>query len=230
MVLTHHVLVLITLSHIRVVAAMVSWSPLTSCIFLVALPTVLAFSALALLVGGTGLLRFHLVLASLASAGCLWLLAASKYISGLDSGSGVGVHLHAMLVQLDGLAGGQLLARVSEQGVEYSILVAPFLFLAALGSYALLVVGINLYRFNDCEEAAEELTKVRGRGSSLGSTGSVGVAQQGPLSALRPRPPSLSAACTPALALTNSPPTHAPTWQDVEAMRKKLKAKGFKGN
>ncbi len=158
---------------------MVSWSPLTSCIFLVALPTVLAFSALALLVGGTGLLRFHLVLASLASAGCLWLLAASKYVSGLDSGSGVGVHLHAMLVQLDGLAGGQLLARVSEQGVEYSILVAPFLFLAALGSYALLVVGINLYRFNDCEEAAEELTKVRGRGSSQGSTRQPGCGSAG---------------------------------------------------
>ncbi len=181
---------------------MASYSPLASYFFLLALPSVLAFSALALLFGGTGLLRFHLVLASLGSAGGLWLLAASRYVSGLDPGSGVGVHLHAMLVQLDGLAGGQLLARVSEQGVEYGILVAPFIFLAALGSYALLVVGINLYRFNDCEEAAEELTKVRALGQQQGQpcTAAWGwlVAQQVPSSTLclpQPPPPRHSAAC-----------------------------------
>lgn len=47
-------------------------------------------------------------------------------------------------------------------GAEFAVLVAPFFFAVALGSYALLTVGAKLYRFNDCEEASQELTEVRG--------------------------------------------------------------------
>ena len=124
----------------------------TAVAFLGVLPGIALLSCLALACGGTGFLRLHLVLAAAASTGAVWALAAWKAVFGRDL-------LRAPLAWACIRLG---VAPLPADDVEFGILVAPFLFLAALGCYALATIGFNLYRFNDCEEASEELTRVRG--------------------------------------------------------------------
>jgi hypothetical protein len=116
-----------------------------------ALPGVVLLALLALLLGGSGFKRLHLVLAAASAAGALWALAAAKPLAGVDA---LGAPLALALARL-------ALPAAWAPEVEFGILVAPFGFLVALGCYALLTVGRNLYVFNDCEEASEELTRVR---------------------------------------------------------------------
>ena len=123
----------------------------TAVVFLGVLPGIALLSCLALVCGGTGFLRLHLVLAAAASTGAVWALAAWKAVFGRDL---LGAPLAWACARL-GVA-------PEPAHVEFGILVAPFLFLTALGCYALATIGFNLYRFNDCEEASEELTRVRG--------------------------------------------------------------------
>lgn len=137
---------------------MSAFTAVLASIFLLLLPLVLVSSVLGLLIGGTGLKRIHLVGAALLSAGALWVLAATRYVVGRDDGTGVGKYLSPLLSWVYSLCG---VTALSMPQVEYYILVGPFVFLAALGCYALATVGFNLYRFNDCEEASAELTRVR---------------------------------------------------------------------
>ncbi len=139
-------------------STMSAFTAVFASIFLLLLPLVLVSSVLGLLLGGTGLKRIHLAGAALLSAGTLWMLAATRYVVGRDDGTGVGKYLSPLLSWVYSLCG---VTASSMPQVEYYILVGPFVFLAALGCYALATVGFNLYRFNDCEEASAELTRVR---------------------------------------------------------------------
>jgi hypothetical protein len=134
------------------------------------LPMVLLFCTLAVLLGGSGIRRVVLVAAGLGSLGALWLIAATKYVVGVGKG-GVGAVLGPLLGWLINDAvkswnssplGKQ--ARITlprAANIEFAILVAPFLLAVLLGAYALITIGIKLFRFNDCEEASVELSKVR---------------------------------------------------------------------
>ena len=136
----------------------------------VVLPLVLIFCTLALLLGGSGIRRVVLVFAGLGSLATLWLIAATKYVVGVGTG-GVGTVLGPLLGWLindvvkswnSSPLGKQ--ARITlprAANIEYAILVAPFLLAVLLGAYALITIGIKLFRFNDCEEASVELSKVR---------------------------------------------------------------------
>lgn len=117
-----------------------------------ALPGVVLLAVLALALGGSGLKRLHLVLAAAGGAGALWALAAARPLAGVDA---LGAPLALALARL-------ALPAAWAPEVEFGLLVAPIGFLVALGCYALLTVGRNLYVFNDCEEASEELTRVSG--------------------------------------------------------------------
>ena len=46
-----------------------------------------------------------------------------------------------------------------------AVQLAPFFLLVLFGCYALLTIGLKLFNFNDCEEAAVGLTKVRFHGA-----------------------------------------------------------------
>lgn len=135
----------------------------------VVLPLVLIFCTLALLLGGSGIRRVVLVFAGLGSLATLWLIAATKYVVGVGKG-GVGTVLGPLLGWLindvvkswnNSPLGKQ--ARITlprASNIEFAILVAPFLLAVLLGAYALITIGIKLFRFNDCEEASVELSKV----------------------------------------------------------------------
>jgi hypothetical protein len=120
-------------------------------VFLGVLPGTVLLALLALLLGGTGLKRLHLVLAAAGATAALWALAAARPLAGVDALRG------PLALALARLA----LPAAWAPEVEFGILAAPFAFLVALGCYALATVGRNLYVFNDCEEASEELTRVR---------------------------------------------------------------------
>ena len=119
-----------------------------------------SFSPLAILLclsllatrGCCGLLRlrrFHLLLAAFIFTALSWAAAAcTKW--------GAALLGPALTRQLR--AGSVLVAHT--EAAEFSVLVAPLLFAVALGCFALLTVGAKLYRFNDCEEASAELTEV----------------------------------------------------------------------
>ena len=107
-------------------------------------------------------------------------------------------------------------------GAEFAVLVAPFFCAVALGSYALLTVGAKLYRFNDCEDASQELTEVRG-----GACVCALALTQPPSADLQGASPVL-----PALAPYSPPPSHFPPpplpSQHVAEVKKALRRKGFK--
>ena len=131
----------------------------------------------------------------------------------------------------------------SRPELKDAITIAPFYAAVLLGCYALFTVGSKLYRFNDCEEASNELTKVR-RGRSKEERARaqelcarVCLSKHAPaphaghlsprgatlLSRISPQPhlpPS------PTLSLSLTHPLSLPL-QDVAAARRKLKAKGF---
>ena len=182
-------------------------------LLLLALPVVLAAAVLGLAIGGTGFLRLHLVLVAALAAGALWLAAASRYAVGIDSASGVGLFLLPQL-QRAYSALGVSAAALPLASAEFALFAAPFLFAAALGCHALLTIGVNLYRFNDCEEAAAELTKVRhGRWARIACFACV------------------SAVCRPQRRAARD--AHGASFspfpaQDVQIIRNKLAAKGFK--
>jgi hypothetical protein len=97
--------------------------------------------------GAVRVRRFTVLLAALACGGASWFAAAcTRWGLAGDAASQ--------------LKAGSLLAPY-DADVEFSILVAPFFLAVLLGCYALVTVGLKLFRFNDCEEASEELTGVR---------------------------------------------------------------------
>ena len=77
---------------------------------------------------------------------------------------------------------------------EFALLVAPFFLAVLLGAYALCTVGLKLFRFNDCEEASEELAEVRG---GLQEAGAISFSR----AAVSLRAPFFTAPC----------PSHPPT-------------------
>ena len=127
------------------------------------LPILILFSVSALSIGGTGIRRVVLVACAILSTAILWLLVASKYILGEIPGKKVGKVFGPLLgwFKNDFLPLSARKFVPSAMDIEFSVLVAPFLFTVLLGSYALITIGIKLLRFNDCEEAAKELSVVR---------------------------------------------------------------------
>jgi hypothetical protein len=122
-------------------------------------PCVVAACALILLTSGCcGLVRprrFAVLSAAAAFAALTWATAAAvKWGSAL-----LGDAVVALLKE-----GSRLTPYTTgDFSAEFYVLAAPFCAAVALGCYALLTVGAKLYRFNDCEEAADELTEVRFR-------------------------------------------------------------------
>jgi hypothetical protein len=86
--------------------------------------------------------RFHVLAGASALFCCVWI---SSFLGVIETA----------------LAGTALAS--STGSVVDAVQLAPFYILVSFGCYALLTIGLKLFNFNDCEEAAVGLTEVRAR-------------------------------------------------------------------
>lgn len=85
--------------------------------------------------------RFHVLVAAAVAFAALWLASLTGHLGAALARSSLAPRAAAIV-----------------DGVQH----APFLALVVFGCYALFTIGFKLFNFNDCEEAAVELTAVRG--------------------------------------------------------------------
>ena len=85
--------------------------------------------------------RFHVLVAAAVAFAALWVASLTGHLGAALARSALAPRAAAIV-----------------DGVQH----APFLALVVFGCYALFTIGFKLFNFNDCEEAAVELTAVRG--------------------------------------------------------------------
>jgi hypothetical protein len=84
--------------------------------------------------------RFHVLAGASALFCCVWI---SSFLGVIEAA----------------LAGTALAS--STGSIIDAVQLSPFYILVSFGCYALLTIGLKLFNFNDCEEAAVGLTEVR---------------------------------------------------------------------